>query len=98
MAGVVIRRDGTDFSLRPHKPQLTEKLVHIADLRRPSPALDLLAVVPVVAVILQHRTATGNVINDCVEPLDGKCVKVIVGELACWLARSGMKMNCAAAN
>src|SRR4051812_24435460 len=93
MTGVVIRCDGTYLALRRHEAELVEKFVHIADLRRPRRAFRLLAVVPVVAVILQHGTATGDIINNRVKPLDWKCNEILIGKHSRWLARTGVKVN-----
>ena len=98
VAGVVIGGDRADFAFGAHRAQLVEELVHVADLRRPGGAGSLVGVVPVVAVVFEHRPAAGDVVDDRVEPVGLESGAVLVGELACRLARAGVEVNRPAAD
>src|SRR4051794_2584828 len=98
MAGVVVSSDRSDFSFWAHRPKLVEKLVHVADLCRPRGPLVLLRIVPMVTVILQHRSAAGDVVDHRVEAFDWKGSEILVSEFPSGLTRTGMKMNRAAAD
>ena len=50
------------------------------------------------AVVLEHRAATGDVVDDRVESLHWKRGQVLVGERSCRLARAGVKVDRTAAD
>src|SRR4051812_13663809 len=97
MARVVVGGDGANFAFGLHQSKLIEEFVHVADFGGPTRSLGLPVVVPMMAVVLQHRAAAGDVIDDGVESLRRKRRQVLVGEIAGRFARAGVKMNSAAA-
>ena len=82
MAGVVIRRGRFDATWRRNDPEPIEELVDVLHLRGELLAFGLAGVVPMMAVVFEHRPAAGDVDDHGVQLAPVERGEIGVGELA----------------
>jgi hypothetical protein len=79
--------------VRCDQAELIEELADVLDLGGKPLALVLPCVVPVMAVVLEHAAAAGDVDEDRIDPVRVKGGDVLVGQLPRRLARPGVEMD-----
>ena len=95
MAGVVIRRREVHFPFGRHEAvvavEFIEEFIDIASFGGERLALFRTGVVPVMAVVFEHRTAAGDVDDHPIDVVEGGDIGI--GESSSRLARTGMQVN-----
>ncbi len=93
MAGVVVRGFERQAACRRNQPQVVEKFVDVANLAGQILPCRLTLVVPMMAIILEHRAAACHVDDHRIDVAGGKRPHVGVGQFARRLAGAGVKVN-----
>ena len=96
VAGVVIRGHHRQPARGGHQAQAIKKFADVLDLVGELLALGLHGVVPVMAIILEHRPAAGHVDDHGIDVVEREGVEIGVGKLSRRFILSGMEMDGAA--